>query len=125
MLQQPEAVIYDALYHLCFTLNELSKDAKYLGGADKEVYLHSSYLGLCNELSSSYLIPLFLEELGMMMKINGKKQVEIFFSFIQSSQKVFRGKYLDELESLWNDSLLKFHGTAEKYQNSYQTKRTY
>ena len=36
--------------------------------------------------------------------------------------KVFRGKYLDELKSLWNDSKLKFHGTAEKYQNSYRFK---
>ena len=36
--------------------------------------------------------------------------------------KVFRGKYLDELKSLWNDSKLKFQGTAEKYQNSYRFK---
>ena len=35
---------------------------------------------------------------------------------------MFRGKYLDELKSLWNDSKLKFHGTAEKYQNSYRFK---
>mgnify|MGYP000003777935 FL=1 len=33
--------------------------------------------------------------------------------------KVFRGKYLCELKSLWNDSRLEFHGTAEKYQNHY------
>ena len=33
--------------------------------------------------------------------------------------KVFRGKYLCELKSLWNDSKLEFHGTAEKYQNHY------
>lgn len=25
--------------------------------------------------------------------------------------KVFRGKYLEELKNLWNDSRLKFHGT--------------
>ena len=29
---------------------------------------------------------------------------------------------MDELKSLWNDSKLKFHGTAEKYQNSYRFK---
>jgi hypothetical protein len=39
-----------------------------------------------------------------------------------TKEKVFRGKYLDELKSLWNDSKLKFHGTAEKYQNSYRFK---
>lgn len=57
-----------------------------------------------------------------MMKINGKKQVEIFFLPYGVISKVFRGKYLDELKSLWNDSKLKFHGTAEKYQNSYRFK---
>ena len=46
---------------------------------------------------------------------------KFFFSPMVLSRKVFRGKYLDELKSLWNDSL-KFHGTAEKYQNSYRFK---
>ena len=60
-----------------------------------------------------------------MMKINGKTQVEIF-SHMVSSQSV-PWKCLDELsanelKSLWNDSKLKFHGTAEKYQNSYRFK---
>ena len=42
-----------------------------------------------------------------------------FFLLYGVISKVFRGKYLEELKSLWNDSKLEFHGTAEKYQNRY------
>ena len=41
-----QKLLYDALYHAAsYTLNELAKDSK---------YLYSSYMGFCNELSSSY-----------------------------------------------------------------------
>ena len=86
-----QKLLYDALYHAASaTLNELSKDAKYLG-AD------IGYICILHTWGSAIIIlifiPLFLE-VGLMMKINGKKQVEIFFSHMVSSQKC-------SVENIW------------------------
>ena len=43
-----------------------------------------------------------------MMKNKWKETGGIFFLPYGVISKVFRGKYLDELKSLWNDSKLKF-----------------
>ena len=82
-----QKLLYALLYHAASaTLNELSKDAKVSGGSIG-VYLHSSYLRLSAMNHLLIFIPLFLE-VGLMMKINGKTQVEIFFSHMVSSQSV-------------------------------------
>ena len=50
-----QKLLYDALYHAASsTLDELAKDSKYLGADIHRIYLYSSYMGFCNELSSSY-----------------------------------------------------------------------
>ena len=74
---------------------------------------------LCKALHSIHTIVLGggLDDENKWKETGGK-----FFLPYGVISKVFRGKYLDELKSLWNDSKLKFHGTAEKYQNSYRFK---
>ena len=51
-----------------------------------------------------------------------ERQGESFFLPIQVISKVFRGKYLEELKTLWEEDKLIFHGTSEKFRNHYAFK---
>ena len=79
------------------------------------LWLYSSTI-LCKALHSIHTIVLGggLDKDSKWKDTGGK-----FFLPYGVIAKVFRGKYLCELKSLWNDSKLEFHGTAEKYQNHY------
>ena len=115
-----QKLLYDALYHAASaTLNELSKDAKYLGADIGYICILHTWGSAMNYHPHIHTIVLGggLDDENKWKETGGK-----FFLPYGVISKVFRGKYLDELKSLWNDSKLKFHGTAEKYQNSYRFK---
>lgn len=115
-----QKLLYDALYHAASaTLNELSKDAKYLGADIGYICILHTWGSAMNYHPHIHTIVLGggLDDENKWKDTGGN-----FFLPYGVISKVFRGKYLDELKSLWNDSKLKFHGTAEKYQNSYRFK---
>ena len=115
-----QKLLYDALYHAASaTLNELSKDAKYLGADIGYICILHTWGSAMNYHPHIHTIVLGggLDDENKWKETGGN-----FFLPYGVISKVFRGKYLDELKSLWNDSKLKFHGTAEKYQNSYRFK---
>ena len=47
---------------------------------------------------------------------------ESFFLPVQVISKVFRGKYLEELKTLWEGDKLIFHGTSKMFRNHYAFK---
>ena len=113
--------MYDALYHAASaTLNELAKDAKYLGANIGYICILHTWGSAMNYHPHIHTIVLGggLDDENKWKDTGGK-----FFLPYGVISKVFRGKYMDELKSLWNDSKLEFHGTAEKYQNSYRFKK--
>lgn len=112
-----QKLLYDALYHAASaTLNELAKDAKYLGANIGYICILHTWGSAMNYHPHIHTIVLGggLDKDSKWKDTGGK-----FFLPYGVIAKVFRGKYLCELKSLWNDSRLEFHGTAEKYQNHY------
>ena len=80
-----QKLLYDALYHAASaTLNELAKDAKYLGANIGYICILHIWGSAMNYHSHIHTIVLGG---GLMMKINGKTQVENFFSHMVSSQR--------------------------------------
>ena len=59
---------------------------------------------------------------GLSAKNEWRDKGEEFFLPVKVLSKVFRGKYMDELKSLYKDNKLVFHGSSEKYRNSYNFK---
>lgn len=112
-----QKLLYDALYHAASaTLNELSKDSKYLGADIGYICILHTWGSAMNYHPHIHAIVLGggLDDKNKWKDTGGK-----FFLPYGVISKVFRGKYLEELKILWNDSMLEFHGTAGKYQNRY------
>ncbi|MBT9646871.1 IS91 family transposase, partial [Roseburia inulinivorans] len=112
-----QKLLYDALYHAASsTLDELAKDSKYLGADIGYICILHTWGSAMNYHPHIHTIVLGggLDKDSKWKDTGGK-----FFLPYGVIAKVFRGKYLCELKSLWNDSRLEFHGTAEKYQNHY------
>ena len=112
-----QKLLYDALYHAAsYTLNELAKDSKYLGADIGYICILHTWGSAMNYHPHIHTIVLGggLDKDSKWKDTGGK-----FFLPYGVIAKVFRGKYLCELKSLWNDSKLEFHGTAKKYQNHY------
>ena len=112
-----QKLLYDALYHAASsTLNELAKDSKYLGADIGYICILHTWGSAMNYHPHIHTIVLGggLDKDSKWKDTGGK-----FFLPYGVIAKVFRGKYLCELKSLWNDSKLEFHGTAKKYQNHY------
>ena len=115
-----QRLLYDALYHAASsTISELTADPKHLGAKVGYICILHTW---GSEMNFHPHIHTILLGGGLASNNQWKDNGENFFLPIRVISKMFRGKYLDELKSLWNDSKLKFHGTAEKYQNSYRFK---
>ena len=59
---------------------------------------------------------------GLSAKNQWRDKGEEFFLPVKVLSKVFRGKYMAELKSLYKDNKLEFNGSSEKYRNSYTFK---
>lgn len=86
-------------------MNELAKDAKYLGANIGYICILHTWGSAMNYHPHIHTIVLGggLDDENKWKETGGK-----FFLPYGVISKVFRGKYLDELKSLWNDSKLKF-----------------
>lgn len=112
-----QKLLYDVLYHaVSATLNKLSKDLKYLGA-------NIGYISILHTWGSAMNYHPHILTVVLGGGLDNKNRWEDtggkFFLPYGVISKVFRGKYLEELKSLWNDSKLEFYGTAERYQNRY------
>lgn len=115
-----QKLLYDALYHAASaTLDELSKDTKYLGADIGYISILHTWGSAMNHHPHIHTIVLGggLDSKNQWKDTGGK-----FFLPYAVLSKVFRGKYLEALKCLWNDSKLEFHGAAQKYQNRYPFK---
>lgn len=112
-----QKLLYDALYHAtAATLNELSKDSRYLGADIGYICILHTWGSAMNYHPHIHTIVLGG---GLDAKNKWKDTGGKFFLPYGVISRVFRGKYLEELKHLWNGSKLEFHGTAERYRNRY------
>ncbi|NLE24282.1 MAG: IS91 family transposase [Clostridiaceae bacterium] len=115
-----QQLLYDALYHsVSATINELTTDSKHLGAKVGYIcFLHT----WGSEMNYHPHIHVILLGGGLSVKNEWRDKGEEFFLPVKVLSKVFRGKYMNEFKSLYQDNKLEFHGSGEKYRNSYNFK---
>jgi hypothetical protein len=115
-----QKLLYDTLYHAASaTINDLSAQDKYLGANVGYICILHTW---GSEMNYHPHIHTILLGGGLDKNKHWKDKGDKFFLPIQVISKVFRGKYMEELKSLWEDGKLKFYGSSEKYQNRYEFK---
>ena len=115
-----QQLLYDALYHsVSATINELTADNKHLGAKVGYICVLHTW---GSEMNYHPHIHVILLGGGLSAKNEWRDKGEEFFLPVKVLSKVFRGKYMDELKSLYKDNKLVFHGSSEKYRNSYNFK---
>ena len=113
-----QKLLYAALYHAASgTLNELAADRKHLGAQIGFICILHSWGSAMNYHPHIHTIVLGG---GLDPKGHWKDNGRNFFLPISAMSKMFRGKYLEELKTLWSTGRLEFNGTAEKYRNRYE-----
>lgn len=115
-----QQLLYDALYHSASaTINELTADSKHLGARVGYICVLHTW---GSEMNYHPHIHVILLGGGLSAKNEWRDKGEEFFLPVKVLSKVFRGKYMNELKSLYQDNKLEFHGSSEKYRNSYNFK---
>lgn len=115
-----QQLLYDALYHSASaTINELTADSKHLGARVGYICVLHTW---GSEMNYHPHIHVILLGGGLSAKNEWRDKGEEFFLPVKILSKVFRGKYMNELKSLYKDNKLEFHGSSEKYRNSYNFK---
>ncbi len=113
-----QKLLYDALYHAASsTLNELAKDSKYLGADIGYICILHTWGSAMNYHPHIHTIVLGggLDKDSKWKDTGGK----FFLPYGVIAKSVPWEIFVRIKKSLWNDSKLEFHGTAEKYQNHY------
>ena len=115
-----QQLLYDALYHsVSATINELTADNKHLGAKVGYICVLHTW---GSEMNYHPHIHVILLGGGLSAKNEWRDKGEEFFLPVKVLSKVFRGKYMNELKSLYKHNKLVFHGSSEKYRNSYNFK---
>lgn len=115
-----QQLLYDAMYHsVSSTINELTEDTKHLGAKVGYICVLHTW---GSEMNYHPHIHVILLGGGLTAKNQWKDKDEEFFLPVKVLSKLFRGKYMDELKTLWEDNKLEFHGTSEKYRNHFTFK---
>lgn len=115
-----QQLLYDALYHsVSATINELTEDAKHLGAKVGYICILHTW---GSEMNYHPHIHVILLGGGLTAKNQWRDKGEEFFLPVKVLSKLFRGKYLHELKTLWKDNKLQFFGSSEKYRNHYTFK---
>ena len=115
-----QKLLYDVFYHsVAATINELTVDSKYLGAKVGYICILHTW---GSEMNFHPHIHVILLGGGLTEKNQWKDKGNEFFLPIKVLSKVFRGKYKEELKSLWEQDKLLFHGTSETYRNHYNFK---
>ncbi len=120
LIYSNQQLLYDALYHsVSSTINELTTDSKHLGARVGYICVLHTW---GSEMNYHPHIHVILLGGGLSAKNEWRDKGEEFFLPVKVLSKVFRGKYMNELKSLYKHNKLVFHGSSEKYRNSYNFK---
>ncbi len=112
-----QKLLYDTLYHsVSETLDELSRDPKYLGAKIGYICILHTWGSQMNFHPHVHAIVLGG---GLDSKSCWKDKGDKFFLPVQVLSKVFRGKFMEHLKLSWENNLLEFHGSAEMYRNHF------
>ncbi len=115
-----QQLLYNALYHSASaTINELTANSKHLGARVGYICVLHTW---GSEMNYHPHIHVILLGGGLSAKNEWRDKGEEFFLPVKILSKVFRSKYMNELKSLYQDNKLEFHGSSEKYRNSYNFK---
>ena len=120
LIYSNQQLLYDALYHcVSETINELTADTKHLGAKVGYICLLHTW---GSEMNYHPHIHVILLGGGLTSQNQWRDKGEEFFLPVRVMSKLFRGKYLDILKTLWNENKLQFHGRSEQYRNRYAFK---
>ena len=120
LIYSNQQLLYDTLYHcVSETINELTADTKHLGAKVGYICVLHTW---GSEMNYHPHIHVILLGGGLTAKNQWRDKGEEFFLPVRVMSKLFRGKYLHELKTLWEEEKLQFHGSSEKYRNRYAFK---
>lgn len=120
LIYSNQQLLYDALYHcVSSTIEELTSDTKHLGAKVGYICVLHTW---GSEMNFHPHIHVILLGGGLTAQNQWLDKGEEFFLPVKVMSKLFRGKYMAELKSLWEDKKLQFHGSSEKYRNHYAFK---
>ena len=120
LIYSNQQLLYDALYHcVSATINELTADTKHLGAKVGYICVLHTW---GSEMNYHPHIHIILLGGGLTAKNQWRDKGEEFFLPVKVMSKLFRGKYMAELKTLWEEEKLQFHGSSEKYRNHYAFK---
>ena len=120
LIYSNQQLLYDAMYHcVSETINELTADTKHLGAKVGYICVLHTW---GSEMNYHPHIHVILLGGGLTAKNQWRDKGDEFFLPVKVMSKLFRGKYMDELKSLYEEKRLQFHGSSEKYRNRYAFK---
>ncbi len=120
LIYSNQQLLYDAMYHcVSETINELTSDTKHLGAKVGYICVLHTW---GSEMNFHPHIHVILLGGGLTVKNQWRDKGEKFFLPVKVMSKLFRGKYIAELKSLYEAKKLQFHGSSEKYRNHYAFK---
>ena len=120
LIYSNQQLLYDAMYHcVSETINELTADTKHLGAKVGYICVLHTW---GSEMNYHPHIHVILLGGGLTAKNQWRDKGDEFFLPVKVMSKLFRGKYMDELKSLYEEKRLQFHGNSEKYRNRYAFK---
>lgn len=120
LIYSNQQLLYDALYHcISETINELTTDTKHLGAKVGYICVLHTW---GSEMNYHPHIHVILLGGGLTANNQWRDKGEEFFLPVRVMSKLFQGKYLDILKTLWNENKLQFHGSSVKYRNRYDFK---
>lgn len=115
-----QKLLYDALYHAASsTIDQLAGQEKYLGAKVGYICILHTW---GSEMNFHPHIHVILLGGGLTADRQWKDKGDKFFLPVQVISKVFRGKYMEELKSLWEQGKLRFYGSSQKFGNRYEFK---
>ena len=120
LIYSNQQLLYDALYHcVSETIEELTGDSKHLGAKVGYICVLHTW---GSEMNFHPHIHVILLGGGLTAQNQWRDKGEQFFLSVRVMSKLFRGKYLHELKTLWEEKKLQFYGSSEKYRNHYAFK---
>ena len=120
LIYSNQQLLYDALYHcVSETIEELTGDSKHLGAKVGYICVLHTW---GSEMKFHPHIHVILLGGGLTAQNQWRDKGEQFFLSVRVMSKLFRGKYLHELKTLWEEKKLQFYGSSEKYRNHYAFK---
>ena len=120
LIYSNQQLLYDAMYHcVSATIDELTADTKHLGAKVGYICVLHTW---GSEMNYHPHIHVILLGGGLTAKNQWRDKGKDFFLPVDVLSKLFRGKYLAELKTLYEEKKLQFHGSSEKYCNRYSFK---